>query len=46
MLNEIGSLDKVDAFVEDCLVNKKKIMGIDPAQCLEPRIRSKRWRSH
>ena len=28
MLNEIGSLDKVDAFVEDCLVNKKKIMGI------------------
>ena len=28
MLQEIGSLDKVDAFVEDCLVNKKKIMGI------------------
>lgn len=28
MLNEIGSLDKVDAYVEDCLVNKKKIMGI------------------
>jgi citrate synthase len=28
MLNEIGSLDKVDAFVEDCLANKKKIMGI------------------
>jgi citrate synthase len=28
MLLEIGSLDKVDAFVEDCLVNKKKIMGI------------------
>lgn len=28
MLNEIGSLDKVDAYVEDCLTNKKKIMGI------------------
>lgn len=28
MLTEIGSEDKVDAFVEDCLVNKKKIMGI------------------
>ncbi len=28
MLNEIGDEDKVDAFVEDCLVNKKKIMGI------------------
>ena len=28
MLNKIGSEDKVDAFVEDCLVNKKKIMGI------------------
>ncbi|MEJ6717880.1 MAG: citrate/2-methylcitrate synthase [Akkermansiaceae bacterium] len=28
MLQEIESLDKVDAFVEDCLVNKKKIMGI------------------
>ena len=28
MLQEIGSLDKVDAFVEDCLVNQKKIMGI------------------
>lgn len=28
MLNEIGSLDQVDAFVEDCLANKKKIMGI------------------
>ncbi len=28
MLQEIGSLDKVDAYVEDCLVNKKKIMGI------------------
>lgn len=28
MLKEIGTLDKVDAFVEDCLVNKKKIMGI------------------
>ncbi|MGJ8676359.1 MAG: citrate synthase [Akkermansiaceae bacterium] len=28
MLEEIGSEDKVDAYVEDCLVNKKKIMGI------------------
>ena len=28
MLQEIGSPDKVDAFVEDCLANKKKIMGI------------------
>ena len=28
MLQEIGSVDKVDAFVEDCLKNKKKIMGI------------------
>ena len=28
MLNEIGSEDKVDAYVEDCLANKKKIMGI------------------
>jgi len=28
MLQEIGSLDKVDAYVEDCLENKKKIMGI------------------
>lgn len=28
MLTEIGDEDKVDAFVEDCLVNKKKIMGI------------------
>ena len=28
MLEEIGSLDAVDAYVEDCLVNKKKIMGI------------------
>jgi len=28
MLHEIGSLDKVDAYVEDCLTNKKKIMGI------------------
>lgn len=28
MLNKIGSLDKVDAYVEDCLANKKKIMGI------------------
>ncbi|MDF1740332.1 MAG: citrate/2-methylcitrate synthase [Verrucomicrobiales bacterium] len=28
MLKKIGSLDKVDAYVEDCLANKKKIMGI------------------
>jgi citrate synthase len=28
MLKKIGSLDKVDAFVEDCLANKQKIMGI------------------
>jgi len=28
MLKEIGEEDKVDAYVEDCLVNKKKIMGI------------------
>lgn len=28
MLQKIGSLDKVDAYVEDCLANKKKIMGI------------------
>ncbi len=28
MLQEIGSEDKVDAYVEDCLANKKKIMGI------------------
>ena len=28
MLKEIGDLDKVDAYVEDCLTNKKKIMGI------------------
>ena len=28
MLQEIGSLEAVDAFVEDCLANKKKIMGI------------------
>lgn len=28
MLEAIGEEDKVDAFVEDCLVNKKKIMGI------------------
>jgi len=28
MLKEIGSEDAVDAYVEDCLVNKKKIMGI------------------
>ena len=28
MLQEIGSPDKVDAYVEDCLTNRKKIMGI------------------
>lgn len=28
MLQEIGSLDNVDAYVQDCLDNKKKVMGI------------------
>ena len=28
MLQEIGSLEKVDAFIEDALANKRKIMGI------------------
>jgi citrate synthase len=28
MLKEIGSLDKVDAYIEECLAQKKKIMGI------------------
>lgn len=28
MLQEIGSIDKVDAYIEDCLAHKKKIMGI------------------
>lgn len=28
MLQEIGSLDKVDAFIEDAMAQKKKIMGI------------------
>src|SRR6266576_3077495 len=28
MLEEIGSEDKVDAYVKDCLAQKKKIMGI------------------
>lgn len=28
MLQEIGSLDKVDAYVDDCLAQKRKIMGI------------------
>src|SRR5580765_3729929 len=28
MLQEIGSLDKVDAYVKDCCAHKKKIMGI------------------
>src|ERR1051325_5946344 len=28
MLQEIGTLDKVDAYIEECLAHKKKIMGI------------------
>ncbi|NNC90274.1 MAG: citrate synthase [Akkermansiaceae bacterium] len=28
MLNEIGSLDKVDAYIDDMLARKKKVMGI------------------
>jgi citrate synthase len=28
MLNEIGTLEKVDAYIEDALANKRKIMGI------------------
>ncbi len=28
MLREIGSLDKVDAYLEEALANKRKIMGI------------------
>jgi citrate synthase len=28
MLQDIGSLDKVDAYIADCLAQKKKIMGI------------------
>ncbi len=28
MLQEIGSMDKVDAYVHECLAQKKKIMGI------------------
>jgi citrate synthase len=28
MLQEIGSLEKVDAYVDDCLAQKRKIMGI------------------
>jgi citrate synthase len=28
MLQEIGALDKVDAYVDDCLAQKRKIMGI------------------
>jgi citrate synthase len=28
MLQEIGSLEQVDAYIEDCLEQKKKIMGI------------------
>jgi citrate synthase len=28
MLKEIGSLDKVDAYVHECIAQKKKIMGI------------------
>ncbi len=28
MLQEIGSIDKVDAYIEDAMANKRKIMGI------------------
>ncbi len=28
MLSQIGTYDKVDAFIEDAIVNKKKVMGI------------------
>jgi len=28
MLQEIGSLENVDAYIQDCLDNKKKVMGI------------------
>jgi len=28
MLQEIGELDRVDAYVEDCMAHKRKIMGI------------------
>ncbi|HTD88389.1 MAG TPA: citrate synthase [Candidatus Binatia bacterium] len=28
MLQDIGSLDKVDAYIDECLAHKKKIMGI------------------
>ena len=28
MLQEIGDLEKVDAYVDDCLANKRRIMGI------------------
>lgn len=28
MLHEIGGVDKVDAYVDDCLANKRRIMGI------------------
>jgi citrate synthase len=28
MLQEIGSIERVDAFIEECLAQKKKIMGI------------------
>jgi len=28
MLEDIGSVDEVDEYIEDCLTNKKKIMGI------------------
>ena len=37
MLKEIGSLDKVDAYVEECLAQKKKIMGIGPPRLQDPR---------
>ena len=39
MLQEIGSVEKVDEFVADCLKNKKKIMGIGHrvSKVLDPR---------
>ena len=39
MLQEIGSLDKVDAYIDDALANKRKIMGIGHRvyKALDPR---------
>jgi citrate synthase len=39
MLQEIGSLDKVDAYIDECLVQKRKIMGIGHRvyKALDPR---------